>query len=226
MKNLVNLLHHELALRLVSSTLPAVGIALSAAVGPLFSPAVSPISFTSCKSAPFLPGFAQRLSATFATSLLGASCAVLMALHKLPAIARALVFDELSVRPRADPRVVLRTLLHVLRVVCWSSAPLSSSARYAWTLSTARSGCSRSRRQPALVRSRWMRSWSLFYFGFRVDPAESVSHIGSRVLSLPQLSRCVWLRAFSTSRCRHVMLITLPQNIYAELILGKKTLAA
>ena len=126
-------------------------------------------------------------------------------------MARALVFDELSVRPRADPRVVLRTLLHVLRVVCWSSAPLSSSARYAWTLSTARSGCSRSRRQPALVRSRWMRSWSLFYFGFRVAiPPICESSRLWRVLSLPQLSRCVWLRvswSVGTSRCRHVMLI-------------------
>ena len=88
-------LHHELALRLVSSTLPAVGTALPPsvgplsftscrfallpAVGPLFSPAVGPLfsvpliinhptSAVDCVSL-FHRGFAQRLSITFATLL-------------------------------------------------------------------------------------------------------------------------------------------------------------
>ena len=38
--------------------------------------------------------------------------AVVMALHGSPAS----LSDELFARPRADPRVFLRTLLHVLRV--------------------------------------------------------------------------------------------------------------
>ena len=70
---------------------------------------------------------------------------------------RDLVFDELYARPSADPRVLLRTLLRVLRVVRWSPAPLVfTSALCAWRSLDPEIGCSRSSRScshPALVRS-------------------------------------------------------------------------
>ena len=42
---------------------------------------------------------------------------------------RALVSDELFARPRADPRVLFRTLLHVLGVVWWSPSTTLSPLR-------------------------------------------------------------------------------------------------
>ena len=167
-KNLANLLHHELALRLVSSTLPAVGIALSAAVGPLFSPAVSSISFTSCKSAPFLCGFAQRLCATFATSLLGASCAVLMALHKPPAIALSSVASREALFSTSCPSVHVLTLVlssaRCFTCCAWSAGPQHHSPPPRAT----RGRCPLLALAVHVHVASLLWSAPLFYFGFRV----------------------------------------------------------
>ena len=133
-KNLVNLVHHELALRLVSSTLPAVGIALFR-----FSYNQPPnLVHVCCRC------IAQPLSVAFAT-LLVRVLPVRFSWHSMsrpprPSMVlqrrftRALVFAELLVHPRADPPVFFfQTLPHVLRAVHWLLLqPLSPSARCAW----------------------------------------------------------------------------------------------
>ena len=83
--------------------------------------------------------FLENLQRDIAFS--SSSLAVIIALHEPPAIAlhgspaslhATLVSDELFARPRADPRDLFRTLLHVLRVMWWSpSTTLSPSARCA-----------------------------------------------------------------------------------------------
>ena len=142
-RNLVNL-HHELTLRFVSSCadprcvplaailsergslrstcaaslpckfLPAVGYALfyhlqvRCSVGPFFSPCRS-----SCHLPPTdFPRFntVSRSDCPSRLTCSSSSFAVLMTLHE----------PRHGARPRADPRVFLRTFLHVLRVVYWS----------------------------------------------------------------------------------------------------------
>ena len=110
---------------------------------------------------------------------------------------RALVSDDLFARPRADPRVLFRTLLHVLRVVWWSPSttlsPLRALRVWRVVVSRARSGSSRLRRHPSSVRSRRGPEYGCdrvscsLSFGFQAAVPRNL-----RVVALfPQLSHCV-----------------------------------
>ena len=91
---------------------------------PLFPPAATSLTstFLSTCSSSFHNCFARQLWQLSVASLATRRC-----FHELFLESP----DELCARPRADPRVLLRTLIHVLRVVWWSPAPPFSPPRAA-----------------------------------------------------------------------------------------------